>query len=119
MKETSSIFVDRINKQMIMDKSSLKHIVFIQVIDVNEGDRIANIEELKNRLEKLPKYIDEIVSLEVGRNISDRSNFDLSLLVILNNEADLNAYRTHPKHVEVLDFMKTLEIKTAVVVYVF
>jgi len=31
----------------------------------------------------------------------------------------LNNYRTHPKHVEVLNFMKTLELKTAVVDYYF
>ncbi len=97
----------------------IKHIVFINIVDSDKNRKAKNIIKLKTMLEELPNSIAEIITLEVGENISTRSNFDLSLTVILSNENDLNNYRTHPKHVEVLNFMKTLALKTAVVDYYF
>ena len=100
-------------------EKQIKHIVFINIIDSDKERKSKNKALLKTKLEKLPDTINEILDLEVGVNISTRSNFDMSLTVILKNENDLNTYRTHPMHVEVLDFMKTLELKTAVVDYYF
>jgi len=102
-----------------MKENQLKHIVFIQIIDNNETTHQESIGALKSKLEKLPSFINEIISLEVGRNISDRSNFDLSLTVVVKDVNDLNIYRNHSEHVKVLDFMKTLTLKTAVVDYIF
>jgi len=100
-------------------KKQIKHIVFINIVDIDENRKSNNTALLKSKLEQLPSFINEIIELEVGENISTRSAFDLSLTVVLKSNDDLNTYRTHPKHVEVLDFMKTLELKTAVVDYYF
>ncbi|RLD43732.1 MAG: Dabb family protein [Bacteroidetes bacterium] len=100
-------------------KKQIKHIVFINIVDSDTTRKAKNIIKLKTMLEKLPQSIDEIIDLEVGENISTRSTFDLSLIVVLKNEDDLNTYRTHPKHVNVLDFMRTLKLETAVVDYYF
>ena len=100
-------------------KKQIKHIVFINIVDIDDNRKSNNIALLKSKLEQLPSFINEIIGLEVGENISTRSAFDLSLTVVLKNNDDLNTYRTHSKHIEVLDFMKTLELKTAVVDYYF
>ena len=100
-------------------KKQIKHIVFINIVDIDENRKSDNIALLRRKLEQLPNFINEIIDLEVGENVSARSGFDLSLTVVLKDDDDLNTYRTHPKHVEVLNFMKTLDLKTAVVDYYF
>ena len=71
---------------------------------------------LKSKLDGLQEKIDEITSLKTGLNINTRPTaFDLILIVEFKNEDALNLYRSHPEHVKVLDFMKTLNLETAVV----
>ena len=71
---------------------------------------------LKSKLDGLQEKIDEIISLKTGLNINTRpAAFDLILIVEFKNEDALNAYRSHPEHVKVLDFMRTLNLGTAVV----
>ena len=98
----------------------LKHIVFIKLKDVyssEEKELILN--EITFRLNKLPNEIEQILKLETGRNISTRpSAFDISLSVSFNKEKDLNIYLVHPKHKEVLSYLSTLKLETAVVDYI-
>ena len=71
---------------------------------------------LKSKLDGLQEKIDEITSLKTGLNINTRPTaFDLILIVEFKNEDALNVYRSHPEHVKVLDFMRTLNLETAVV----
>lgn len=71
---------------------------------------------LKSKLDGLQEKIDEIISLKTGLNINTRPTaFDLILIVEFKNEDALNVYRSHPEHVKVLDFMRTLNLGTAVV----
>jgi len=101
-----------------MNKQTLKHIVFIKVLEEDTAIKDQNLSELKNRLETLPQFIEDIQHLEVGINFSTRqSAFDLSLYVHLADEDALNRYRVHPEHIKVLDFMKSLNLQTAVVDY--
>jgi len=56
-------------------------------------------------LEKLPNEIPEIKSFEVGLNNNPGEKaFDLVLNSSFNNMEDLNQYKIHPKHIEVLNF---------------
>ena len=96
----------------------IKHIVFIRIIDSSEDCKISNTNKLATMLSQLPASITEISQLEVGRNFSPRPTaFDLCLSVEFENKENLNTYQTHPNHVKVLDFMKTLDLETAVVDY--
>jgi hypothetical protein len=50
-------------------------------------------------LRGLPARIDILRHVEVGENITDSPRaFDISLMVDVDNEADLKAYAAHPDH---------------------
>lgn len=97
----------------------LKHLVFIKCVDdISDLEKAIFLSELKQKLENLVEYIPEIISLEVGVNISKRNTaFDLSLYAKFATEIDLATYAIHPEHKKVLDFMKTIKLETAVVDY--
>ena len=97
----------------------LKHIVFFKLSNTylgKEKDTIIN--KISRMLNNLPKSINEIIKIEVGMNISTRpTSYDLSLYVEFDNETDLNAYQVHPSHQQVILYLNTLDIETAVVDY--
>ncbi|MCK5856294.1 MAG: Dabb family protein [Bacteroidales bacterium] len=97
----------------------LKHIVFIRLNkSYSEFEKTEIVKEITLRLNKLPDSIDEIVSLETGTNFSTRPTaFDLSLSVSFENNDDLQRYQIHPKHKEVLSYLGSLKLETAVVDY--
>lgn len=97
----------------------LKHIVFVKYVDDNyDSEKEKFLSELKSKLELLKGSIVEIITLEVGENISKRNtSFDLSLYVEFRNKQDLDIYSSHPEHIKVLDFMRTRKLETAVVDY--
>jgi len=75
--------------------------------------------KLKKMLEDLTDEIPSLYTMEVGLNINTKpSAFDLVLTADFENETGLNAYRVHPKHVKVLDYLKVVVEKTAVVDYI-
>jgi len=75
--------------------------------------------KVKEMLENLVPAIDELKRMEVGLNINTKpSAFDLVLTADFDDEEGLNAYRIHPGHVKILDFMKETVEKTAVVDYI-
>jgi len=98
----------------------LKHIVFIKLSsNYSETEKRAILKEISLQLNELPKHIDKILKLETGLNISKRPTaFDLLLSVEFDNEKDLNIYQVHPKHKEVLNYLSSLKLSTAVVDYI-
>jgi hypothetical protein len=73
---------------------------------------------LKKMLEDLTDEIPSLYTMEVGININTKTSaFDLVLTADFENEIGLNAYRIHPKHIEVLDYFNMVVEKTAVVDY--
>lgn len=94
----------------------LKHVV---MVGFNDRRRVKKLSlEFKSKLLNLVKKIPELKSMEIGLNVSTKpSAFDLVLIAGFDNENGLNKYRIHPAHVEVLDFMKEIVDKTAVVDY--
>ncbi len=81
-------------------------------------DKQQNTVKLKNHLESLTKSIHGLLKMEVGINISDKpSAYDLVLTSEFKTPDDLNKYRVHPEHVKVLDFLKEVVEKVAVVDY--
>ncbi len=94
----------------------LKHVVLFRLKD-NE-DKEKNMEKLREMLEDLPGKIPLIRYFEVGVNAlpSDRS-YDMCLISGFDSEEDLQAYRVHPAHQEVLDFYGRIRKQTATVDY--
>jgi len=94
----------------------LRHIVMIQFKDRATKDEEAA--KLKMMLENLKSEIPSLYTMEVGLNISTKTSaFDIVLTADFENELGLNAYRIHPAHQEVLDYLKKVMEKTAVVDY--
>jgi len=99
----------------------IKHIVMFKLKKCEiPGDKIRAARKIKEKLEELPNHISELISMEAGINISQRPTaYDLVLLSEFKNEDDLETYRTHPKHVEVVEFIKKHKESTAVVDFEF
>jgi hypothetical protein len=73
---------------------------------------------LKEMLLALPLSIDSLLKMEVGLNISNKASaYDLVLTADFEDEAGLDAYRIHPSHVKVLDYLKDTMEKATVVDY--
>ena len=95
----------------------LKHIVLFKIPD-SKQDKSKVISILKDKLESLKSKIPELKKLETGVNISDRvSAFDLALVTEFENETDLEAYRIHPDHQEVVYYIKEIGANSVVVDY--
>jgi hypothetical protein len=74
---------------------------------------------LKRMLEDLADEIPSLYAMEVGLNMNTKSSaYDLVLTADFENETGLNAYRAHPAHKEVLEYLKSVTEKTAVVDYI-
>ena len=82
----------------------IKHVVMFQFAPEYQAD----LAEAKLKLEALPSRISELKGMEVGLNFlpGDRA-MDLVLIAQVEDEAGLEAYRVHPAHQEVVDFIKT------------
>ena len=79
----------------------LTHIVLFKLKDR------AIIDEARARLAELDGRIESLRSLEVGVDVvrGERS-FDIALVAKFDDRAGLEAYRTHPLHVEVANYIK-------------
>ncbi len=95
----------------------LRHIVMINFLEMETCAAVSI--ETKNMLLALEKSIEPLIKMEVGLNFSKKpSAFDLVLVADFEDEHGLNVYRDHPEHIKVLDYLKTVIEKTAVVDYI-
>ncbi len=97
----------------------IRHIVMWKLKPEALGKpRAALATELKARLDALSAKIPQISRLEVGLNFSTR---DVARDVVLDSDftdrAALEAYATHPAHLEVVAFVKEIAEETRVVDY--
>ena len=91
------------------------HIVFITFKPENRAE---NIREAKRRIEAMMGRVESLRSIEVGINFSDETRaMDLALTARFDDRAGLEAYATHPVHLEVIDFIKSVADYTKVVDY--
>ena len=96
----------------------LRHIVMIKFTDRNAVE--SHSQQLKEMLLNLPSAIDSLLKMEVGLNINTKASaYDLVLTADFEDEAGLEAYRIHPAHVKVLDYLKnTMDTATVVDYYI-
>lgn len=93
-------------------------VVHIVMFQYREENRDTNIAKTKEMLEALVAKIEGLNKMEVGIDFSksDRS-FDLSLYSTFDTKEDLEVYRTHPAHLEVVSFIKEVTVQSKVVDY--
>jgi len=96
----------------------LKHIVMMKLKANDLPIMLENLKQLENGLNDLLNHISVIEAWEVGINFSDRSTaMDLVLVSGFANEESLEKYKVHPKHLEVLSFIKKVIEEIRVVDY--
>ncbi len=79
----------------------LTHIVLFKLKDR------AIVDEARARLAALDGQIETLKSLEVGVDVvQGERSFDIALVATFDDLAALEAYRVHPKHVEVANYIK-------------
>lgn len=93
----------------------ITHIVFFKLKDIDKKNFMLRI---KSELEYLVNSIEELKSMEIGISyIEDDSMPDLALTSTFDNENDLELYKSHPKHLEVVELMKSMVVSRSVVDY--
>lgn len=94
----------------------VKHIVFFKLSEVG----IAHKSEIIAKLKNLTNEVGCIKDLEVGENFAQEERaFDLALTVIVEDKEKLEEYAKDPKHLLVVEFLKSLQTQTKVVDYEF
>ncbi|MBN2616356.1 MAG: Dabb family protein [Bacteroidales bacterium] len=94
----------------------LRHIVMMRFEE--HLSKVSAGEKVKGMLLDLLKTVEPLKKMEVGLNTSTSpSAFDLVLTADFDDEAGLNAYRVHPDHVKILDWMKKNVSQVTVVDY--
>ncbi len=97
----------------------IKHVVMWRLADEAGGaTKEENAHALQARLMALPGEIDEIQDFEVGLDInrSERAS-DVILVSSFATRDDLAAYGRHPKHQEVVAFVRGFSTEVRVVDY--
>lgn len=97
----------------------IKHIVLFKLKNEALGNsKEQNAKMIKEKLDRLPSKIDVIREYEVGINFvdSDRA-LDVSLISAFDTKQDLEEYRVHPDHIEVVTFIKDVTENSVVVDY--
>ncbi len=75
-------------------------------------------EQFRAMLIRLEESVPELLKMEAGLNVSTKASaYDLVLTADFADENALDKYRVHPEHVKVLEFMRSVVEKVAVVDY--
>ncbi len=99
----------------------LKHIVMWKLKDFALGkSKVENLQLMKEMLEALTPEIVELQKLEVGINQNNsKEAYDLVLYTEFADQAALERYQSHPKHLVVSDFVGQVRAERVVVDYFF
>lgn len=97
----------------------LKHIIFFKSINRNSAEKELELKALETKLKSMASEIDFLLSLEVGTNILSKPiSYDVCLNIELNSLEDLEKYRVHPAHQNVINFIHEKKFEKAVVDYI-
>ncbi len=92
----------------------VRHIVFFKLEDNSE----ANKKDIKARFMGMEGKIEGMQNLEVGLNFSTEERaFDMALSCDFADKEGLKFYATHPVHVEIVTYLKSINTVTKVVDY--
>lgn len=77
-----------------------------------------NMAEAVSVLEGLAETVPHVRSLEAGSDVvGGGSSFDIALTVTFDNLEDLDAYRVHPEHQKVVEYIKEVTTERVAVDY--
>ena len=91
----------------------IKHIVMWKLKEENKKE---NALIIKQMLESLNDIIKELRSAEVGIDIkTENDSYDAILVSSFNSVEDLHAYKIHPEHVKISNFVKSVRTDRKVI----
>jgi hypothetical protein len=95
----------------------VRHVVLFRwKDDVGEGD----LAELRRRLAALPEAIPELRGYSYGADLGlNPGTADFAIVADTDDEEGHAAYRDHPRHREVVDFITSLAAERQAVQYAF
>ena len=80
----------------------VRHIVMFKLTAFETpADKLAKMQEIKEKLEALQDKIEVLQSIRVDFNINPAETWDIILTTELASLEDVNTYATHPEHVAV------------------
>lgn len=92
----------------------IKHIVFFKLEDNSE----TNKKFIQDKIMSMKGKIEYLKHIEVGINFSPEERaFDLALITDFESKEDLAAYAINPIHVEIVNYLKSVNTITKVVDY--
>jgi hypothetical protein len=82
----------------------VRHVILWKLKEeLSEEEKKTISADIKKNLEALVGVVPGLVSLEIGRNPLPSSNADVMLDSLLEDEAALKGYQTHPEHIKAAD----------------
>lgn len=76
--------------------------------ELSDEDRKTAGTVIREKLEAVKEKVDGVLSLEVVTDALASSNKDIGLIARFESEEALNAYQTHPAHVEAGAYIRTV-----------
>jgi hypothetical protein len=99
---------------------SIRHIVLWKLAAEDADTRALHAEQIAERLLALRGVVDELQSIEVGRNVAyPATNWDVALVAEFADTDALERYQVHPAHQEAASFVRSVVAERAVVDYPF
>jgi hypothetical protein len=96
----------------------IKHIVMWTLREFpNKEDKHKTARNLRQKLLEMKKSIKQIKQIEVGINAekASSSNYDVILITQFSSMEDLQVYKTHPAHQELVEYLQTIrELRVAI-----
>lgn len=93
----------------------IEHVVMWKFTDGEGRTKEENCAYVRERLLALPALISEIKMMQIGRDVSGTDmSYDMMLVTRFDSLEDLHAYKVHPDHVAVSEYVK--KVRTARVV---
>lgn len=94
----------------------IKHVVFFKLKDGSADC----IEETSKVLQGLEHKIEQLRSLEIGKDLlrTERS-YDIALIAVFESLEDLQAYQVHPEHQKVIAYMNEVRESSIAVDFEF
>jgi hypothetical protein len=96
----------------------IKHIVMWKLREFpNRDEKLRTARSLRLKLLEMKKSIKQIKTIEVGINTekASASNYDVILITQFVSIDDLQAYKVHPAHQELVEYLQTIrELRVAI-----
>ena len=101
----------------------IKHIVMWKLREFpSREEKLKTARNLRQKLLDIKKSIKQIMTIEVGLNTdkASASNYDVILITQFASIEDLQAYKVHPAHQELVEYLQTIrELRVAIDYEVF